>query len=234
MLSRNGMVVKSLLVTVLDLGCGTGRDLTPWGVSQSDVIAGLDIDRESLAQARERFPCRGYFQGRGEALPFYGGSFDRVISAVAMPYMNIQETLAEIHRTLSPEGTFSASLHLPGFTLAELARNAFPRPLPVLFRLYVIANGLWFHLTGRTKKCFHRTESFQTERGMRIALNRAGFANITFRRSTGPAGETFFVSATKGRDLIAGCSRSTSRTEMPGRVRSAGRRETVPSDQPGS
>ncbi len=183
---------------VLDLGCGSGVDLAFWGVTASDQVTGLDIDAERLALAEVRFPNRAYQQGTGECLPFEKESFDRVISTVALPYMNIQKTLAEIHRVLIPGGGLSLSLHLPSFTIAELFHHAFPKPLPTLFRLYVMANGLLFHCTGRTVGLLKgRTESFQTERGMRIALNRAGFVNLSFRRAPGPVGETFMVEARK-------------------------------------
>ena len=181
---------------VLDLGCGPGEDLTPWGITPADEVTGLDIDEGSLAVARMRFPNRIYLNGSGEQLPFQNHSFDRVISAVALPYMNIQRALAEIRRILVPGGSLSLSLHLPSFTLGELRRHALPRPIPTIFRLYVMTNGLWFHLTGRTVGFLNRrTESFQTERGMRIALNRAGFVDPSFRRALGPAGEAFFVEA---------------------------------------
>jgi ubiquinone/menaquinone biosynthesis C-methylase UbiE len=129
-------------------------------------------------------------------LPFKDKSFDRVISAVALPYMKIQETLAEIHRVLVPGGGLSLSLHLPRFTMAELLHNAIPKPIPTLFRLYVMANGLLFHCTGRTIGFLRgRIESFQTERGMRVALTRAGFFELSFSRAPGPVCETFIVGA---------------------------------------
>jgi ubiquinone/menaquinone biosynthesis C-methylase UbiE len=183
---------------VLDLGCGSGQDLAFWGVSASDEVTGLDIDDRRLAIAKVRFSNRTYRQGAGECLPFEDESFDRVISAVALPYMNIQKTLAEIYRILVRGGGLSLSLHLPGFTIAELLHNALPKPVPTLFRLYVLANGLLFHCTGRTVGFLKgRTESFQTERGMRVALNRAGFVNLSFSRATGPVGKTFIVEARK-------------------------------------
>jgi ubiquinone/menaquinone biosynthesis C-methylase UbiE len=158
---------------VLDLGCGPGRDLASWGVVASDEVTGLNID--SLAIAKVRFPNRTYLQGVGECLPFENESFDRVICGVALPYMNIPKVLAEIHGSLVPGGGLSLRLHLPSFTMTELLHHAVPRPIPTLFRLYVIANGLWFHCTGSTVGFLRgRTESFQTERGMRIALTRAG------------------------------------------------------------
>jgi ubiquinone/menaquinone biosynthesis C-methylase UbiE len=85
---------------VLDLGCGLGRDLASWGVTASDEVTGLDVDDSRLAIAKVRFSGQNYLQGAGECLPFGDESFDRVISAVALPYMNIQKTLAEVHRVL--------------------------------------------------------------------------------------------------------------------------------------
>jgi ubiquinone/menaquinone biosynthesis C-methylase UbiE len=185
---------------VLDLGCGSGRDLVAWGVSAGDEVTGIDLDDSRLDAAKVRFPERTYLHGAGECLPLEDESFDRVISGVALPYMNIPKALAEIHRVLVPDGGVSLSLHPASFTLAELLHKAIPRPVPTLFRLYVMANGIWFHCTGRTVGLARgRTESFQTERGMRVALKRAGFVNLSWRRGTGPAGATFIVEARKAR-----------------------------------
>jgi ubiquinone/menaquinone biosynthesis C-methylase UbiE len=185
---------------VLDLGCGSGQELASWGVTASDEVTGIDIDDSRLAIAKVRFSNRTYLQGAGEYLPFEDESFDRAISAVALPYMNIQKTLAEIHRILVRGGTLSLSLHPPSFTIAELLHDAIPKPVPTLFRLYVLANGLLFHCSGRTVGFLKgRTESFQTERGMRVALNRAGFVILAFSRGTGPVGETFIVEAKKSK-----------------------------------
>lgn len=183
---------------VLDLGCGSGRDLASWGVTASDQVTGLDIDNICLLTAKARFCNRLYVQGRGECLPFGNESFDRVVSALALPYTKIPETLAEICRILVPGGCLFLSLHLPSFTITELIHNAIPKPRATVFRLYVFANGLFFHVTGRTLGFLRGgTESFQTERGMRIALNRAKFVDFSFRRGTGPVGETFIVEARK-------------------------------------
>ena len=190
---------------VLDLGCGPGRRLDSWGVTATDEVTGLDINASSLAVARTKFPNRTYLQGVGEYLPFQSESFDRVVCSVALPYMNIPKALAEIHRSLIPGGALSLSLHLPSFTMSELLHQALPRPIPTVFRLYVIANGVWFHFTGRTVGFLRgRTESFQTERGMRIALTRAGFINSSFSRAPGPVGEMFLVEARKPEVAVHG------------------------------
>jgi ubiquinone/menaquinone biosynthesis C-methylase UbiE len=182
---------------ILDLGCGPGQSLASWGVTASDQVAGIDLDRGPLALAKVRFPNRSFLQGVGECLPFADQSFDRVISSVALPYMNIQKALAEIYRILVPGGGVSLSLHLPSFTMAELLHFALPKPIPTLFRLYVAANGVVFHCTGRTVGFLGRTESFQTARGMSIALQRAGFVDPAFSRATSMGSEKFLVEARK-------------------------------------
>jgi ubiquinone/menaquinone biosynthesis C-methylase UbiE len=185
-------------VRVLDLGCGPGRDLHAWQVTASDRVTGLDIDGPSLSIAKVRFSDRTHIQAAGEHMPFADQTFDRVISSVALPYMNIQKTLAEIHRILVPDGRLSLSMHPASFTISELVHNAIPKPIPTLFRLYVIANGLVFHSTGRVVGFLRgRTESFQTERGVRIALLRAQFVDFSFRHGRGPFGKTFAVEARK-------------------------------------
>jgi ubiquinone/menaquinone biosynthesis C-methylase UbiE len=89
--------------------------LVSWGVTASDEVIGLDIDNRCVAIAKGRLPNRTYLQGAGEYLPFADESFDRVISAIALPYMNIQKALAEIHRILVLNGGLSLSLHTPSF-----------------------------------------------------------------------------------------------------------------------
>jgi len=183
---------------VLDLGCGPGRDLGKWGVMPEDEVTGVDINHARLIMARRQFPERHNVLAKGECLPFPTASFDWVISAVALPYMDIQKTLAELHRILVPGGRLSLSLHSAEFTIGELLHHAIPKPVPTLFRLYVLANGVFFHCTGKTGKFLnHRTESFQTERGMKLALRRAGFSHSSCTRQGAQTNRTFIVEATK-------------------------------------
>jgi len=195
---------------VLDLGCGYGCDLSIWGVGPVDQVVGLDIDASGLRAAKRRFTANHYLQGSAELLPFANESFDYVICALALPYTDIPLSLQEIHRTLAPGGKLSLSLHLPSFTLREFAKNAFPEPIAMLYRLYVLVNGLWFHFTGRTKRFRrNRTESFQTERGMLLALRHAGFSALSFSRKPGPVSEMFFVEACKHPARTDWANRST-------------------------
>jgi ubiquinone/menaquinone biosynthesis C-methylase UbiE len=165
-------------VRVLDLGCGAGKRLALWKVSPPDEVTGIDIKRT-------------YLEAAVEDLPFPNESFDRIVSSVALPYMNIPKALAEIYRVLKSAGSVGLSLHPLSFTLKEL-RDAFPHPAAILFRCYVLANGLCFHFSG-----WSPGESFQTKRGMRLAMKRAGFVLMQFRTQSTPQGERFIVEAMK-------------------------------------
>jgi ubiquinone/menaquinone biosynthesis C-methylase UbiE len=179
---------------VLDLGCGEG--LTPGKLSLPSgwQIIGLDVRYEGVFKAHVNFEQRAFVCSAAETLPFRAFSFDRVISNVALPYMDIARVLTEVYRVLTPGGTLLASLHPVTFTLAEL-RKALPKPKAVLYRVLVLANGLVFHVAGS-----NFGETFQTERGMRIALRRANFAAVSFRHDS----KRWFVEATKPQETRAG------------------------------
>jgi ubiquinone/menaquinone biosynthesis C-methylase UbiE len=178
---------------ILDLGCGTGGSGRAFGLDVEDwAITGLDVQSERTRIARRNNRDRGwnYVCARGEQTPFQSASFDGVFSEVALPYMQIPRTLAELHRVLVPGGWLRVTLHLPAFTWLEFLR-AFPKPKQSLFRIFVLLNGVILHFTGRVMALGTVAESCQTEAGMRIALRRAGFENVTFRRE----GLRFFVEA---------------------------------------
>jgi ubiquinone/menaquinone biosynthesis C-methylase UbiE len=172
---------------VLDLGCGEG--LTPGKLNlPSDwTVIGIDNKHQSLAKAHGNFPNRPFIRGAAENLPFRDRTFDRVIANVSLPYMNIPRALAEISRILVPGGLLLASLHPLGFATTSL-RRALPNPKNTLYRCFVLANGAMFHVLGR-----NFSESFQTERGISIALRRANFTAISFHHDT----MRWFVEATK-------------------------------------
>jgi ubiquinone/menaquinone biosynthesis C-methylase UbiE len=109
--------------------------------------------------------------------------------------MDIPKALAEVHRVLKPGGSVLLSFHPWRFTLGEF-RNAVPHPVAISFRLFVLLNGVYFHFTGRILRVAGRGESFQTERGLRLALARAGFVNIVFSR---PAGRLIVEASSAGR-----------------------------------
>ena len=180
---------------VLDIGCGIGQTLVACGQLQERVLVGMDVDRDCLDYGKRRFGHIGFVVGTAERLPFQDGAFDLAVSRVALPYSNLGQSLGELWRVLNDTGRVWLTLHPFAMTWAHLLqslRRADYRD--VVFRGYVIANGLLFHCLGRQVRFpfNRRCESFQTEGGMRRGLRRAGFTDIQIHR-----GQHFVCTARK-------------------------------------
>ncbi|BDG07542.1 class I SAM-dependent methyltransferase [Anaeromyxobacter paludicola] len=94
---------------ILDLGCGTGRDL-PFYPRRAAV--GVDPHPENLARARRRAPVP-LVRARAEALPFKDGAFDTVVSGLVLCSVDDPAAaLAELRRVLAPGGTLRALEHV--------------------------------------------------------------------------------------------------------------------------
>ncbi len=187
---------------VLDLGCGTGESYRGLGSSGVEDwrLVGVDVLHGRLQQANHKYEGRGwhYVCGTGESVPLQDNSMAGAICRVALPYMRIPQALKELNRVLVPGGWVKLSVHPPGFTVKELKRS-FPRPVQSLFRSFVLLNGMYFHFTGNVMSLAGSWESCQTESGMRIALARAGFRGMTFKRAEG----RLLVEAQKAGALMA-------------------------------
>lgn len=185
---------------VLDVGCGAGQTLL--AAAGGSRAVGIDVDLAALALggALLRDERRGLLrsEGRsdatadpepggiglvcaaGEALPFRPGSFDQVVCRVALPYMHAPTALAEARRALAPGGALWITLHPFAVPWCALRR---PGAKNALYQLYVLANGLLFHLTQRQLRLPNRKiESFQTRHAIRRALEKAGFEDVTIAR----------------------------------------------------
>ncbi|MEU6717495.1 class I SAM-dependent methyltransferase [Nonomuraea sp. NPDC046802] len=95
---------------ILDVGCGTGylsRILAPV-VTPSGHITGLDLSPAMIEYAVRRAPANcTYVQGEGQNLPFPDGSFDLVVSSLAIHHMPTEtrpEALRQMFRVLRPGG----------------------------------------------------------------------------------------------------------------------------------
>lgn len=178
---------------ILDCGCGKGDSLNEEfqlrlsKLEAAEVeMVGVDIDMTSLGRARREHPRFYFVCARGEQLPFRDESFTTVISRVAMPYMDIPLVLREMRRILKVDGGIRIKLHPFSFTMSELshelrAGSLRQRVQNLVYRAYVIANGLTLHLVGRNFRfpiASCRCESFQTRTGIRRALAAAGFDRI--------------------------------------------------------
>jgi len=172
---------------LLDLGCGTGDSWQKLGLQVENCrIVGIDVQLDRARAAYLKYGGRGwnYVRAVGEDIPLADGSIDGIFCNVALPYMHIPRTLAELHRVLVPGGWLKATLHPFSFTWREF-QSTFPRPKASLFRVFVLLNGMFFHFSGSVISLGKVAESCQTENGMRIALRRAGFTGVSFRREGG-------------------------------------------------
>lgn len=102
-------LVKGAAGRVLDLGCGTGRNLA----LLSDGAIGLDPCWQSLRRAQRRAPASRLVCGRAEALPFRDASFDTVTSGLVFCSVSAPPAgLAELRRVLRRGGTLRMLEHV--------------------------------------------------------------------------------------------------------------------------
>lgn len=171
---------------ILDVGCGAGQSLIALNLPPSVAAVGIDSDADAIRLGHELHPSLRLVWGAAEALPFQNQSLDFVFSRVALPYMNIPLALREMARVLVPSGGIWLTLHPLTMTFEQL-RDALCgfNPKSTLFQIYVLLNGLYFYITAKTfywPSCDRRYESFQTSRGMRRALQVAGFVDVEIRK----------------------------------------------------
>lgn len=145
---------------VLDLGCGTGRNL-PLLASGSRPV-GLDPCLETLRAARRRSPGTPLVLGAAERLPFRSGAFDTVVSGLV--FCSVSEpirALGEVRRVLAPGGTLRMLEHVRATTsLHARVQDAF--------------QPLWTHVTGgchpnRDTEAAVRKARFRIDEGSRRA-----------------------------------------------------------------
>jgi arsenite methyltransferase len=93
---------------ILDLGCGTGKQLTADFNMLPDLqLVGLDLFLGMLQVAQKRGPSIAWIQGDNANSPFASGSFDYIINQFS--YQHVQEQkkfIAEIYRLLKEGGRF--------------------------------------------------------------------------------------------------------------------------------
>lgn len=96
---------------VLEVGCGTGRNLPLYPPSLT--VVGSDIDFALLLAARRRQPTAVLVVATAEALPFRETSFDTILSCLV--FCSVPDPLrglGEIRRVLRPEGRLQMLEHV--------------------------------------------------------------------------------------------------------------------------
>lgn len=168
--------------SLLDVGCGDGKSLLDAGLRPDLLSVGIDINFGSLRESRQKLPSARFVLASGDRLAFCDESFDAYISRVSWPYMDIPQTAREAHRVLKKGGFLWVKFHPFGLVLGDGLRSAASLNVrDVIFRAYVVLNGLVFHFTGKNfrfpfgrKRC----ESFQTARAIERVLIQTGFRDV--------------------------------------------------------
>lgn len=96
---------------VLDLGCGTGRNLRL--MAPGVIMIGLDPSWEALQWARRRAPRVPLVVARAEALPFRAEAFDAVLSGLVFcSVTDASGGLLEVRRVLGGQGRLRMLEHV--------------------------------------------------------------------------------------------------------------------------
>ncbi len=96
---------------ILDLGCGTGRNLPLFHDGVRAI--GLDPCHESLRKARTRAPGALFVRGRAEPLPFRDDAFDTVVSGLVFCSVgDVPRGFAEVRRVLRAGGALRMLEHV--------------------------------------------------------------------------------------------------------------------------
>lgn len=157
---------------ILEVGCGTGRNLPLY--PEEAWVVGLEPDPGLLARARRRAPDPPLVVGRAEHLPFPDAAFDTVVSSLVFCSVDDpDEGLAAIHRLLPDTGELRMLEHVR-------AKRGF------LARLQDLVQPLWTWLTGGCRPN-RPTESRVEAAGFRIdpASRRARGTLRSFRAHPG-------------------------------------------------
>lgn len=162
---------------VLDVGCGAGQSLI---ASYQDRISfGIDVDLNALKLGSSLTDRVRFANGSAEALPFRSGEFDLVVARVSLPYTNIRVSLGEINRVLRRGGRIWLTLHPFAIAWSQARAGNYKGKI---FFAYIVLNSLALHAAQRQFSFLNKFESFQTERGMRKALEQSGFGDISVTR----------------------------------------------------
>ena len=171
-LGRNGFLKKSDVPRkFLELGCGTGSNLLP--LMQFNIKChGIDLSSSAIDITKERLgvePTKNEFVvGSMETLPWPSNSFDYifdVFSSCCLLNNELSSCMAEVHRTLKPQGRFF--MYTP-----SMESDAFKNYKPAKIMEKNILNGIY-----RTDSPYtgnHYPMRFESENNLRnvMALNK--------------------------------------------------------------
>ncbi len=172
---------------ILDIGCGIGQTFIGTGIDKDPErsLFGIDIDIEQLKYGKANYGNITFINSSGDNLPIVTNSLDLVFSRVSLPYVHIPTAIKEISRVLKKGGEVWMTLHPFEMTREHIWQSVKGlKYKDVIFRSYVIFNGLLLHHFGRLIRfpCKGIYESFQTEKSMAALLKKENFEQIEIVR----------------------------------------------------
>lgn len=94
---------------VLEVGCGTGAVLSTLTMPVGSLLAGLDIDRDALALARQHAPAAQLAAGDAHTLPYPDACFDIAVCHFVLLWVSEPaQALAEMRRVVRRGGAVLA------------------------------------------------------------------------------------------------------------------------------
>lgn len=114
----------------LDLGCGTGNNVTALAQHTRTPVVGLDLAAGMLATAQQYNVTQPFVQADFESLPLHNSSIDVVFSSMALQWSSSPNVVAqEIERILAPGGhAFLNVMVAPSFMQLRKAFSAIGYP----------------------------------------------------------------------------------------------------------
>ena len=146
---------------IADLGCGNC-----WWNTSAAPVTGVDINERMLQWARRNQRLADYrVTGNLAQTSLPSGTFDIVVTSETLEHMlNLDQTLAEVHRILKPDGTY----------LITVPYDYFLGPFFILFNLNCIYMGYLRGSRYHRARCGHINHF--TRSRLRKALAKNGFA----------------------------------------------------------
>jgi len=89
--------------SIVDIGCGNGRDVSRFNKAGFNVL-GIDISEEEINDAKKNFPNIKFDIQNVEKLKFKDNSIDAYFMINVIHYTNKVKALSEIFRTLKKDG----------------------------------------------------------------------------------------------------------------------------------